>query len=247
MDFKNKVVIITGASAGIGSDTALVFAKLSAKLVLISRNVQALNNVSQICKQLNGLQPLIVRAEMTNDDDVKNIITKTIETFGRIDVLVNNAGIGLFATITNGVEPFDKIMNTNIRSAYLLTSLAVPYIVESKGNIINVSSIAGSKIIKHLNFLPYGISKAAMDLFTKSLAVELGSKGVRVNSVNPGATKTGFLIAAGCKEHELKHKVDSYIERNIPLGKIAESNEVADLIIIWRVTKLKALQGAFLL
>ncbi|CAG4945731.1 unnamed protein product [Parnassius apollo] len=243
MDFNNKVVIITGASAGIGSAAAVLFAKQSAKVVLVGRNETTLLNIAKKCEDAKGFEPLTVRAELTDDEDVKKIVDKTIEHFGRIDVLVNNAGVGFCGGIRDGVEIFDRAMATNVRPAYLLTSLATPYLVQSKGNIVNVSSVAAFKPIKDVAFLPYCMSKAALDQFTRCVALELGRDGVRVNSVNPGGTKTSFVETAGFSKQQME-KLYETREQNYPLRKMAKSEEVADLILYLASDRAASITGA---
>ncbi|KAL0878875.1 hypothetical protein ABMA27_003886 [Loxostege sticticalis] len=243
MDFLNKVVVITGASSGIGAATAELFSKQSASLVLVGRNETSLRDVAAKCETAKGIKPLIVKAELSNDDDVKNIVAQTIERFGRIDVLVNNAGFGCEAGIRDGIEPYDRIMATNMRAVYLLTSLATPHLVKSKGNIVNVSSVAAFRVIKDLDFLPYCISKAALDQFTKCVAVELAKDGVRVNSVNPGATRTKFVQAAGYTK-EQSDELYKIRDKKMPLGKVVESEEVADLIVFLASSRARSITGA---
>ncbi|KOB65070.1 Short-chain dehydrogenase [Operophtera brumata] len=243
MDFSNKVVIITGASSGIGASVAVLYAKQSAKLVLTGRNEQSLNTISKQCEEVNGIKPLIVKADVTDDNDIKKIVLNTIEHFGRIDVLVNNAGVGVRASILDGVKPFDEAIATNIRSAYLLTSLATPYLIESKGNVVNVSSVAAFGPIKGVDFLPYCISKAAMDQFTKCVALELGPQGVRVNSVNPGCTRTPFAEAAGFTKDNVTQLYTQRAE-SYPLRKVAERDEVADLILYLSSDRARSITGS---
>ncbi|KAM3961473.1 3-oxoacyl-[acyl-carrier-protein] reductase FabG [Aphomia sociella] len=243
MDFNNKVVIVTGASSGIGADTALLFAKQSAKLVLVGRNETSLKEVANKCETYKGLKPLIVKAELSKDEDVKNIITQTISLYGRIDVLVNNAGVGVQASIRDGIEPFDRAMNINVRSAYYLICLATPHLVKSKGNVVNVSSVAALKPIRDVNFLPYCASKAAMDQVTKCVALELSRNGVRVNSVNPGCTRTPFAQTAGFTKEEVNELYKAR-GKKLPLGKIAESEEVADLILYLASDRARSITGS---
>ncbi|KAJ2951681.1 hypothetical protein O0L34_g13842 [Tuta absoluta] len=243
MDFLNKVVVITGASAGIGAAAAELFAKQSAQLVLTGRNEVNLNNVAAKCESVKNIKPLMVVAEMTNDEDVKRIVDATVEAFGRIDVLVNNAAIGARGSITDGIEPFDRMMSNNVRSVYLLTSIATPYLIKAKGNIVNVSSVAAFKPIKDADYLPYCISKAALDQFTKCLALDLGPSNVRVNSVNPGGTRTSFAERAGFSKEEVEKLYASRAE-TYPLRKMAESEDVADLILYLASDRARSITGS---
>lgn len=243
MDFNDKVVVITGASSGIGAAAALLYAKQSAKVVLVGRNEESLNKVAKQCEAAKGIKPLVITAELSVDEDVKNIVEKTIKTFGQIDVLVNNAGVGIRGSILDGVELYDQAMAINVRAAYLLTSLATSHLIKTKGNIVNVSSVAAFKPIKDVDFLPYCISKAALDQFTKCLALELARYGIRVNSVNPGGTKTPFAESAGFSKEEVsnlyQHRNDFY-----PLGKMAQSEEVADLIVYLSSNRARSITGS---
>lgn len=243
MEFKNKVVIITGASSGIGAAVAQMAAKQSAQLVLVGRNIVNLNNVATKCEAAKGIKPIIVQAELSNDEDVNNIVSETVKAFDRIDVLVNNAAVGIQGSILDGIEPYDRVMANNMRSAYLLTSLAAPHLIKSKGSVVNVSSVAAFKPIKDLDFLPYCISKAALDQFTKCVALELAPKGVRVNSVNPGGTRTSFVENAGFSK-EQADKVFENRNKIYPLRKVAESEDIADLILYLASDRARSITGS---
>ncbi|XP_018395013.1 PREDICTED: 3-oxoacyl-[acyl-carrier-protein] reductase FabG-like [Cyphomyrmex costatus] len=200
MSFTGKVVLITGASSGIGAKTAIYLAQLGASLSITGRNKYNLNKVAEQCGQP---KPFIVIGDLANENDVKNIIDSTIKHYGKLDVLINNAAIIEFGTIeTTSLEQYDSIMNVNVRSVFQLTTLAVPYLIKTKGNIVNVSSVAGLRPFK--NNTPYCMSKAALDQFTRCVALELASRQVRVNSVNPGAVITDILRNTGMNQEQIK-------------------------------------------
>ena len=183
MAFTGKVVVITGASSGIGAQTARDFSKLGASLVLIGRNLENLQKVAGECEQSDNV--LTVQADITIEDDVKRIIDEAVKKFSRIDVLVNNAGVLETGSIENtNLDQYDRVMGTNMRSIYHLTMLAVPHLIKTEGSIVNVSSVNGIRSFPGV--LAYNISKAAVDQFTRCVALELAPKKVRVNSVNPG-------------------------------------------------------------
>lgn len=240
MEFSNKNIIITGASSGIGAATAIMFAKNSANVILVGRNETNLQETAQKCEEYTNTKVLIVKADITIDEDVERIVTETINKFGGIDILVNCAGYAKLGGIFDGIDLFDKMIAANVRGAYLLTSKAVPYIVKRKGNIVNVSSITAVKCLKHANLLAYSMSKAALNQFTRCLALELSKDGVRVNAVSPGATKTPFFEVLGYQKAEL----DNVFE-NIPtaLGKIVNSEEVADLILFLASDRARSITG----
>lgn len=166
--FADRVVIITGASSGIGAAAAIEFSKLGAKVVITGRNEAKLNETASRCEG----QVLSILAEVNEIDDRAKIVDRTIAEYGQIDVLVNNAGIGQDGTIlTTTLEKFDNVMNTNVRSLFHLTQLATPHLIKSKGNIVNVSSVTAVRQFQ--NYLAYCMSKAAVDQFTKCVALEL--------------------------------------------------------------------------
>ncbi|XP_055596126.1 3-oxoacyl-[acyl-carrier-protein] reductase FabG-like [Uranotaenia lowii] len=199
MDFEGKVVLITGASSGIGEGTAKYFAKLGASLALSGRNVENLNKVGAVCEEISKRKPLLLVADITKEEDNQRIIDETVTQLGKLDVLVNNAGILANGSIENtSLEQYDVIMNTNVRAVYHLTMLAVPHLIKTKGNIVNLSSVAGNRSFPGI--LAYGMSKAAIDQFTRCTALELAPKQVRVNAVNPGVIITDIHKRGGMDE-----------------------------------------------
>ncbi|XP_045502635.1 uncharacterized oxidoreductase SSP0419-like [Colias croceus] len=238
MSFKSKVVIVTGASSGIGAVTAEYFAKENADVVLVGRNEENLNNVAKKCAA-NGKTPLIIKADVSKDQDVERIINETIKKFNKLDVLINNAGILLGGTLEKGdmLSVYDEIMKTNLRSAVHLTMLATPYLIASKGNVVNVSSIASNSIFSQ-EFVAYCMSKAAMDHFGRGAALELGKHGVRVNTVNPGPVKTAIFATAGVKV--------SYDEMGFKtlLNRWSDSEEIAVIILFLASDRAKGITGS---
>ena len=202
MNFAGKVVIITGGSSGIGSATAIKFAKLGASLSITGRKLENLNDVAMECAKV-GQKPHVIQADLTKEADTVRILDETIKKYGKLDVLVNNAGIIETGTIeTTSLEQFDRVMNTNIRSVYHLTMLAVPHLIKTEGNIVNVSSVNGIRSFPGV--LAYNISKMSVDQFTKCVALELAAKKVRCNCVNPGVTITNLHKRGGMDDEMYK-------------------------------------------
>ena len=226
-----KVALITGASSGIGAATAKLFASLGVKLSLTGRNEVNLKLVADECKRVGPADaepPLMVLAELCSESDVTNLVDATIKKFGRLDILVNNAGITVLDTIeSTSLENYDRIMNTNLRSAFHLTMMCVPHLIETRGNIVNVSSFAGTRVLHGM--LSYCMSKAAMDQMTSCTALELASKGVRVNSVNPGVIVTECQKRAGLSDDDYA-KFLQKAEEDHPLGRVGDPEEVAQAI-----------------
>ncbi|XP_033762680.1 uncharacterized oxidoreductase SAR2567-like isoform X2 [Pecten maximus] len=211
----DKVVIITGASSGIGASTCVHLAKLKPKLVLASRNVDNLTKVSEQC-QANGLSSesiLIVHCDVDKEDDLRNLVDETVSKFGHIDVLVNNAGSSIYRSIMDTtLDMFDQTVRTNLRAPFYLSQLCIPHLIKTQGNIVNVSSISSTKAFP--TAVAYCMAKAGLDHLTRTLAVDLAGKKVRVNSVNPGVIITNFQKNAGMADD----KYEQYIDR--PNGDI---------------------------
>lgn len=243
MNFSGKVVIVTGASSGIGAATAELFAKLNAKVVLVGRNETNLKATEAACKAANEKAELLtVKADVTID--AERILDETIGKFGKLDILVNNAGILAGGNILDiDVEQFDQILNTNLRAVFVLTKLAAPYLVQSKGNIVNVSSLASTRAFP--NRSSYCVSKAGLDQFTKCIALDLASKNVRVNSVNPGLIVTDIHRRGGMSEEayviHLEHGKETHA-----LGRVGNPIEVAESIAFLASDAASFITGAIL-
>jgi len=204
---------------------------LGANVVVTGRNGDNVKRVANICQSVSpkGLKALEVIADITNDDDAKNLIDSTVNEFGKIDVLVNNAGAGWLTSIydNNLMDNYEKIMRIDLRSVVYLSHLAVPYLEKTKGNIVNISSGAGLK--PFIGFMVYCMAKSALDMFTKCLAIELGPKGVRVNSLNSGVVKTNFVTTMGLDQE----KVDKMYEKTAietPLRIVGEPQDIANSV-----------------
>ncbi|KAI1306010.1 3-oxoacyl-[acyl-carrier-protein] reductase FabG [Halotydeus destructor] len=196
LDFSGKVVIVTGSSSGIGEDAVISFAKHGAQVVVAGRNIDRVAAVAAKCVDASpaNLTPLQSVGDVSNDEDAKRIIEDTIAKFGHLDILVNNAGIVRRALLTDDVvvDKMDEVYRTNVRALVKLTNLAAPHLIASKGNVINVSSVASTRA--GFGSIPYSVSKAAVDMVTKCCAIELGPKGVRVNSINPALIETPLIL-----------------------------------------------------
>lgn len=225
MSFTGKVVLITGASSGIGAATAIHLSKRGALLALSGRKLENLNAVAEKCGVANSF---VVTGDVTNESDTKRLITETIRKYGKLDVLINNAGILESGTIeTTTLEQYDRVMNTNIRSIYHLTMLAVPHLIETQGNIVNVSSVNGIRSFPGV--LAYNISKTAVDQFTRCVALELAAKKVRCNSVNPGVTVTDLHKRSGMNEENYA-KFLEHSRTTHALGRPGHVDELAEAI-----------------
>ncbi|XP_053625108.1 3-oxoacyl-[acyl-carrier-protein] reductase FabG-like [Plodia interpunctella] len=236
MSFKNKVVLVTGASSGIGAVTAILFAKEGADVVIVARNENKLKKVAQDCAKF-GKYPLVIKADVSDDDDDRRIINDTIEKFNKLDVLINNAGIVRFGPILDGqiTDQYDEIMKINVRPVLRLTSLAAPYLIKTKGNIVNVSSIAGHTVTDQM--AAYSVSKAAVINFSRSSALELARHGIRVNVVSPGPVNTNIFVNAG-----LPLKVEDF-GIGTAFNRASAPEEIADVIMYLASDKATSVTG----
>ncbi|XP_047538181.1 3-oxoacyl-[acyl-carrier-protein] reductase FabG-like [Vanessa atalanta] len=235
MMFKDKVVIVTGASSGIGAAAAIAFSAAGAQVVMVGRDNTKLTAVAAKCTK-----PLVILADVAKDDDAKRIVDETIKNFGKLDVLVNNAGMSVLASLLEGgmMQSYDTIMSVNVRAVVYLTTLAAPHLIKTKGNVVNISSVAGYVTPVTPGSINYGVSKAALNHFSICAAAELGPHGVRVNGICPGPVRTDFLTNA-----KYPSSWDDYTTKLI-LGRVCEANEVADLIMYLASDKAKSITGS---
>ncbi|XP_025016415.1 uncharacterized protein LOC107361143 [Tetranychus urticae] len=227
INLDNKVALVTGSSDGIGAAATSLFSSLGAKVTKVRRNQSKLDKVAAECqsKSPHHYKPLVIKADFTRDEDVVRAFNETISAYNRLDILVNNAGIAANKEFGDPgyLEDYDQIMHVNVRAVVRLTELATSSLAESKGAIINVSS-AGSLIANPNAFWAYGMSKAALDMFTKSMAGKL-APNIRVNSVNPGIVRTSFLRATPDPT-----AIQDYLAKMQPLKRVADPEDIAQLI-----------------
>lgn len=225
---KGKVALITGASSGIGAGTGVLFAKLGALLALNGRDEENLRKVARECVECGAAEPLLVPGDLTDEETVKKTVEQTVAHFGRLDVLVNSAGILAMGGIeTATLAQYDRVMNINVRSVFHLTQLCVPHLIKTKGSIVNVSSVNGQRSFPGV--LAYCMSKSAIDQFTRCTALELASQHVRVNSVCPGVIVTDVHRRAGLDEQQYKQFLER-CQQTHALGRPGEVEEVAHSI-----------------
>lgn len=193
---KDKVVIITGASSGIGKATAEVFAKNGAKIVLNARNETLLNEVTEAMKkQCSNNNIIAVGGDVSNETDCKKLIDAAVSNFGKIDVLINNAGISMRALFTDvDLSVIKKVMDINFYGTVYCTKHALPYLIKSKGSLVGISSIAGHKGLPART--GYSSSKFAMQGFLESIRIENLKKGLHVLVACPGFTNSNIRFTA---------------------------------------------------
>lgn len=228
MNLNDKVAIITGASSGIGRAAAILFSNLGAKLVLVGRNEEALNETVGACKAESKDQILKIVGDLVKKEFCEQVIDQCVQHFGKLNILVNSAGLLKGGSIeTMKMEDYEYTMDVNVKSIIYLTQRALPHLIAEKGNIVNVSSVTGTRSFPGV--LSYCMSKAAVDQFTKCVALELADKGVRVNSVNPGVIITDLHKRAG-QNDETYTKFLEHCKSTHALGRPGEAHEVANTI-----------------
>ncbi|XP_076371819.1 glucose 1-dehydrogenase 1-like isoform X2 [Tachypleus tridentatus] len=187
---------------------------------MVSRSFNTCGN-----KSTDNHCPLCIVGDLTIESDIERIMKSTIDTYGRLDILVNNAGIVALDSAQDGsLGTLDLVWKTNVRSVYHLTMLAVPHLIESKGSIVNVSSVLSKRGCAKT--LSNSMSKGALDQLTRSVALDLAPKQIRVNSVNPGVIETNIFSTLGLDAKEIMEKA----AQSYPLGRGGQPQEVASAI-----------------
>lgn len=216
----NKVILITGASKGIGREIAKTLALDHYQVVANYNKSEEEAKKLQEEVEKNQCKIDIVKADVSKREEIKNLVNNTLNKYGKIDVLINNAGISnykLYTEVTD--EDWNRVMNTNLYSAFAMTQEVIPSMIHNKcGCIINISSIWG--LVGAALEVIYSISKAGMDGLTKALAKELGPSNIRVNSIAPGIVKTAMI--ENLSDKELKE-----IQEEIPLERIGMPSDIA--------------------
>ena len=233
---ERKVVLVTGGSRGIGKETAKIYAENGYNVAI--NYVSDKTDVEGIKKEFQdmGVKCLMVKADVSNEADVNNMVEKVISEFEKIDVLVNNAGITKDTLLMRmSEEDFDKVIEINLKGTYLVTKAATKYMMKKRqGSIINLASVVG--VVGNSGQCNYSASKAGIIGFTKSVAKELASRNIRANAVAPGFIETDMT-------NVLKDEVKENIGNQIPLKRMGTAKEVAELIYFLGTEKSSYITG----
>jgi glucose 1-dehydrogenase len=226
---KGKNVLITGASSGIGQAIAVRFARDGANVAINYRSgaeqADATRAMCQAARTNGGGREIIVQADVSREDQVRQMIARTIEDFGRLDILINNAGIQKpGASHEIDTADFDRVLSVNLRGPFLCSREAIRHFLSRPGGGVILNNSSVHEIIPKPKYLPYSISKGGMENLTKSLALEYAGQGIRVNAVGPGAVVTPIN-----KAWIDNPKARGEVESHIPMGHAAGAEEIASV------------------
>lgn len=241
-DLNGKVAIVTGGTKGIGYAIAMVLAHAGAKVVISSRHQDECDKVAEEIRSLGG-RAIGMRCDVSDLQQIKHLMSETMEQFGCINILVNNAGVAVTKSIIDTTEEdYDKVFDTNLKSLYFTSAEAVKYMIEAgcEGRIIHIASIGGLKGTK--NIATYSASKAAVLNLTKTMALEWARYGITVNAICPGYVKT----AINEKEFE-DEKFLQYTLKQIPQRRLGTADEVAAIALFLASDYSGMMTGGYLL
>ncbi len=244
MKLTGKVAIVTGAGAGIGQATALLFAREGARVVVADHDSIAGPNTVTLIREAGG-EATFVQADVSVAADAQKMVQTALDTYGRLDILVNNAGIYTKGDVANTAETdWDRILNVNLKGVFLCSKYAIPAMKKTGGGVIvNVASEAGLVAIK--NQVAYNVSKAGVIALTKSTAVDFAADNIRANCICPGTTETPLVKAALAKEAD-PAKVRRALEESRPLNRLGRPEEIAAGILYLAADDLGYATGAVL-
>jgi Dehydrogenases with different specificities (related to short-chain alcohol dehydrogenases) len=231
---QNKVCIITGAASGMGESEAIAFAQQGAKLIIADMNFEQANQVAEKIISANG-EAFAFQVDVTQFDQLKQLVEFTLEKFGRIDVLLNNAGI--FDKYTNSLDTTEELWDTmfaiNVKAVFNLSNLVLPKMIEQgSGAIINIASIAG--LVAQMGGASYTASKHAVIGYTKHLAAVYAKHGIKINAICPGTIRTPMTAKM----------LETRPTDKIPLDRFGEASEVAELAIFLASDEARFMNGS---
>ncbi len=243
---ENRVAIVTGSGRGIGRSIAILLAKMGAKVVInVKKGINEGNETLEYITSMGG-KGILVQADVSTDFGARKLIDETVKTFGTVDILINNAGVGIARALHDIDEAlWDKQINTNLKSAFLCSKYASEIMIRKGwGRIVNISSIAG--IIGMALLIPYSAAKAGLIGLTRALAAELSPYGITVNAVAAGLVKTKMglsLVELFAGKDNVEKAADNWALQHTLTKKMLNPDEVAELVAFLVSEKAKNITG----
>lgn len=241
-EFEGKRALVTGASSGIGECIAKALAEAGAMVAITGRRAQPLAAVAAEIQEAGG-GCVGIPGDVRDEQHAAEAVAKTVDSFGGLDILVNNAGvIGAGPLAETTTEEWDRIVDIDMKGPFLFARAAIPHLKASKGAIVNVSSVAGTRPYPGIG--PYCVAKAGLDRFTEVLALELAPDGVRVNAINPGVVKTNLHKAT-----DTVPDYDAFLARSEethPLGFYGSPQDAADLVLFLASDRARWITGGLI-
>ena len=247
MEFLNKTVIVTGSGSGIGRAAALQFAEQGANVVVVDINEEAAKETAALVEE-KGAKVLTYPCNVMNKVEIENMVEAAIGRFGTVDVLINNAGIGIqagdFEAVTE--DKLDLLINVNIKGVYFGCQAVIPHMKkQGSGVIINTASASGLR--PRTGNVMYSTTKGAVITLTKALAIEVAPFGIRVTGVNPVAVETNVLRQLMGEVGSESHRVRSErMINSIPLGRLAVPDDIANAMVFLASDKASLITGSFI-
>jgi NAD(P)-dependent dehydrogenase (short-subunit alcohol dehydrogenase family) len=229
MKLANKVAVLTGAGSGIGRATALLFAQEGAQVVVADYVRETGEETVTLIEQAGG-EAIFVHADVSQAADVQRMIQTTVETYGKIDILFNNAAVTLPASVVDTTEEvWQKTMDIDLKGVFLPSKYAIPHMIENGGGtIINTSSMCG--MVASPNQAPYSAAKGGVIALTRQMAIDYAGHNIRVNAVAPSEVRTPMFLGFINRSPDPEKQMQKLIER-IPLGRVAEPEELASAVL----------------
>jgi len=243
MELGGRVAIITGAASGIGRATALRLAKEGAKITVADIDEEWGTETVRLVEEV-GSEAIFIPTDVAREIHAARCVDETLKRFGRIDTLVNNAGIAVVAKITETTEAqWDKILDTNLKGAFLMSKHVIPHFLSGKGGaIVNTASDAG--IVGFANLAAYCASKGGLIQLTRALALEYGDKNIRVNAVAPTSTLHTRMLDALFKSVPNPDGLHKALAKSHPLNRLGTAEEVAELMLFLVSDRASYITGA---
>lgn len=245
-DLTGKVAVVTGASSGLGHDAAIAYAEYGADVALLARRYDRLVELKEKIEKETGRKALAIKCDVTNEEEIKAAVNEVLDKFGKIDILLNNAGTNILGDVVNlKREDWDTVLNTNLRSDFLTSKYVVPHMIERKyGKIVNIASVNAVMADKDewIQRPAYNASKAGVVGLTMAMSTALAKHGITVNAIGPGLFPTEMTEPL----FGLEPFMTSYIQRN-PACRPANPGELNGAVIFLSSDASRYCQGQFII